>query len=152
MLPLSTVFISIDCHRCGGHIGLSTPIFVSPTQSLSSHRAVQKVPTTKRSPPSRLSQMWPHREKRKRQMTKNQSLTSTSSPHLSLRRQYADRGCAVGFKNSFLYFNQYHRNTLRSYYWFLFPALKQKLYCRYKDLACTKNVFIYVKTLNWNFF
>lgn len=84
-------------------------LFVSPTQWSSPHRAVQKAPTTRRSPLSRWNQMWPHQEERKTQMTKNQSLTSTSSPHLNPRRPYAGPGCTIGFKHSLKnIFEQYH--------------------------------------------
>lgn len=84
-------FIRIDCHLCCKHIGL-TAHCLNPTQWLSSHRAVQKVHTTRRSPLSQWNQMWNHQEKRKTQMTKNQSLMNTSFRHQSPRRQYRDQG------------------------------------------------------------
>lgn len=109
VLPHLSVYT--DFHRCGEDIRLITHTG-HPTNCLSSFRAAQRDPTTKRNLLSQWSRRWSLREKRKTLMTKNPSLMNILSLHQSPRRPYKDQGMYVGMWLLFISVSQYCNETL----------------------------------------
>lgn len=104
-----------DFHRCGEDFGLIAHPG-HPTNCLSSFRAAQRDPTTRRNLLSRWSQRWSPRETRKTSMTKNPSLMNILSLHQSPRRPYKGQGMYVEMQLLFYFFilsvSQYCNETL----------------------------------------
>lgn len=92
MFLLSIVFTCIRC--CSNCDPVEISICCMWVYShCSSLRAAPKVLITRRSHQSRWNQTSRPQEKKKREMTRNQSIRSTSSAHQSPRRPFLDQGC-----------------------------------------------------------